>query len=440
MALERLQKLENRLQKNSEIACVYDDTIRKYIQKGYVRRVEPINEQPVVKWYLPHFPVVRMDRTTTKTRVVFDASAKCNGVSLNDLIYHGPKLQKELFDVLLRFRRYPVALVCDIAEMYLQILLSPTDRSCHRFLWKDLENANEICEYEFNRLVFGVNASPFLAQFVIQHHAQMLQPNYERTSETVLQSTYMEDSMDSVVNENEGISLYKQLSELWTKAGMRAHKWLSNSQAILEVIPPQDRASQLELHENWSLAVKTLGIIWNAKEDNFTFKSKQIESHFQPTKRNVLKKIATLFDPLGFLSPFTVTAKILMQEMWIIGVDWDDPLPSDIVKKVNSWFLELEQLSNVRIPRSLQQRYTVIKVTFVDASQKAYGAVIYERIEYEDQLLSVRLVAAKTKVAPIQSVSIPIKIGINGGLSGKQVDSISGTSVLNSYKGGGILE
>ena len=410
MALERLKKLETRLQKKSDIAGAYDDTIRKHIQKGYVRRVEPIDEQPVVKWYLPHFPIVRMDRTTTKTRVVFDASARYNGVSLNDFIYNGPKLQKELFDVLLCFRRYPIALVCDIAEMYLQILLSPTDRSCHRFLWKDLENANEICEYEFTRLVFGINVSPFLAQFVVQHHVQLFQPEYERAAETVLQSTYMDDSMDSVVTENEGVSLYEQLSELWRKAGMHAHKWLSNSQAVLEIIPPQDRASQLELHKNWSLAVKTLGVLWNAKEDVFTFNSKQIESHFQPTKRNVLKKIATLFDPLGFLSPFTVTAKILMQEMWIIGVDWDDPLPSDIVKKVNVWFLELEQLSNVRIPRSLQQRYTVIKVslhTFVDASQKAYGAVIYERIEYEDQLMSVRLVAAKTKVAPIQSVSIP---------------------------------
>ena len=216
---------------------------------------------------------------------------------------------------------------------------------------------------------------------MVQHHAQLFQPEYERAAETVLQSTYMDNSMDSVVTENEGVSLYEQLSELWRKAGMHAHKWLSNSQAVLEVIPPQDRASQLELHRDWSLAVKTLGILWNAKEDIFTFNSKQIESHFQPTKRNVLKKIATLFDPLGFLSPFTVTAKILMQEMWIIGVDWDDSLPSDIVKKVNVWFLELEQLSKVRIPRSLQQKYTVIKVslhTFVDASQKAYGAVIYE--------------------------------------------------------------
>jgi len=95
-----------------------------------------------------------------KPRVVFDASAKYNGVSLNDLIYRGPKLQQELFDVLLHFCRYPIALVCDIAEMYLQIFLCPSDRSCHRFLWRNLDK--EICEYEFNRLVFGVSISPFL--------------------------------------------------------------------------------------------------------------------------------------------------------------------------------------------------------------------------------------------------------------------------------------
>ena len=78
---------------------------------------------------------------------------------------------------------------------------------------------------------------------------------YGRAVETVLQSTYMDDSMDSVVNEKEGIILYKQLSELWEKAGMHAHKQLSNSQEVLDAIPPQDRASQLELDENSSLAV-----------------------------------------------------------------------------------------------------------------------------------------------------------------------------------------
>ena len=67
----------------------------------------------------------------------------------------------------------------------------------------------------------------------------------------------------------------------WSKLFLEQNKHL-----FIEIIPPQDRASQLELHENWSLAVKILGIIWNVK-DGFTFKSKQIESHFQPTKRNV---------------------------------------------------------------------------------------------------------------------------------------------------------
>ena len=107
----------------------------------------------------------------------------------------------------------------------------------------------------------------------------------------------MGNSMDSVVNKKEGIILHKQLSELGEKVGMHAHKWLLNFQEALDAIFPQDRASQLELVKNSSLAVKILGIIRRANEDVFTFKYRPIESHFKPTKRNVLKKVATLFDP-----------------------------------------------------------------------------------------------------------------------------------------------
>lgn len=410
MALQRLQNLEKRLVKIPEVATAYSEIIEKYLEKGYVRKIGLCEEQPTIKWYLPHFAVVRTDRVTTKTRVVFDASAKSGGISLNDIIYQGPKLQRELFDVLLRFRRYRVALVCDIAEMYLRIQLCPEDRSCHRFLWRDLDTGRRPIEYEFSRLVFGINASPFLAQFVSQHHARLFEQNYPRAAETILKSTYMDDSMDSVMSETEAIDLYKQLSELWNKAGMHAHKWLSNSEVVLQVIPSQDRACQLELTEDNSLAVKTLGVMWLAKEDVFTFKSKSIEKEFKPTKRNFLKKIATLFDPLGFLSPFIIRAKMFLQEMWIAGTEWDDLLPDELVKKIELWLSELDQLQNIRIPRSLQQRNEVVKInlhTFVDASQGAYGAAVYIRIEYEDQTVSVGLVAAKTKVAPLQSISIP---------------------------------
>ena len=131
------------------------------------------HEKSKSKWYLPHFPVIRLDKETTKTRIVFDASAKYDGVSLNDVIHQGPKLQRDLFDVLLRFRRFPVAVVCDIAEMYLRIGITPEDRTISRFLWRGINQNSHPDIYEFDRVVFGVNSSPFQAQFVLQYHAHV---------------------------------------------------------------------------------------------------------------------------------------------------------------------------------------------------------------------------------------------------------------------------
>ena len=213
LALRRLQNLEKRLEKIPEVAQAYKENIEKYLKKGYIRQVDSL-EKPKATWYLPHFAVVRMDRPSTKTRIVFDASAKYCGVSLNDAIHQGPKLQQELFKVLIRFRKYPVALVCDIAEMYLRIEHYPQDRIFHRFLWRGLDTYQKPIEYEFNRLVFGVNSSPFLAQLVSRHHARIYEKVYPKATETIilLQSTYMDDSMDSVLTDEQGVELYEQLS------------------------------------------------------------------------------------------------------------------------------------------------------------------------------------------------------------------------------------
>ena len=129
-------------------------------------------KQPPEVWYLPHFPVVRIDKTSTKVRIVFDCSAKMDGVSLNDVIYAGPKLQQELFDVLVCFRRGPVALACDIREMYLQVEIDKKDRAVFRILWRNCESNNKPDVYEFNRVVFGKNAAPTECQFVVQENAK----------------------------------------------------------------------------------------------------------------------------------------------------------------------------------------------------------------------------------------------------------------------------
>jgi len=128
--------------------------------------------------YLPHFPVLRPDKSTTKTRIVFDAFSKFNDVCLNDTVVQGPKLQNDLFAVLLRFCCDPVTLMCDIREIYLQIKLRPEDQPYHRFLWQNLQTDQEPDVFKFDRVVFGENLSPIQAQFVAQEHARQHQSEF----------------------------------------------------------------------------------------------------------------------------------------------------------------------------------------------------------------------------------------------------------------------
>ena len=436
MALRRLYNTEKRLLKNPEIAAAYSENITQYLEKGYIHKIDPTEEKPARRWYLPHFPVVRLDRATTKTRIVFDASAKFGGISLNDVIHQGPKLQRDLNDVLLRFRRHPVALICDIAEMYLRIEVAPKDRSCQRFLWRSLDQQRKPEEYEFNRVVFGINSSPFQAQFVSQTHAEKHKDELPLAAEAVSNSTYMDDSMDSLLDDSQGIELYKQLDELWSKAGMHARKWLSNSSQVLEKIPIKDRASEVDINKDPLPTVKTLGITWLPEDDVFTFKSNPPEENFQITKRNFLKKIATLFDPVGFLAPFTIRAKVMMQEMWVAGLEWDELCPRELIHKSREWFCELEELQTIKVPRCLRFGPEEVVLsqtlhTFVDASQDAYGAVVYLKVMYGSGSVSSRLVAAKTRVAPLAATSIP-RLELMAAILGLRLTE----SVSRVYSGG----
>lgn len=271
MALRRLENTEKRLRKSPDIAHAYNQCIEQYISKGYVTKITQ-QDRSTSKWYLPHFPILRPDKDTTKTRIVFDASAKHDGRSLNDEIHQGPKLQKDLFDVLLHLRRLPVPVVCDIAEMYLRIGIASKDKPYHRFLWRGIDQSRHPDIFEFDRVVFGVNSSPFQAQFVLQHHAKKLQDSFPMAAETVLKSTYMDDSMDSASSDEQAIELHRQLSLLLTKAGMHARKWLSNSPKVLREIPLQDRKAAVDLDRKNLPCTKTLGVWWLADNDVFTFK------------------------------------------------------------------------------------------------------------------------------------------------------------------------
>ena len=178
----------------------------------------------------------------------------------------------------------------------------------------------------------------------------------------------------------------------------------------------------MNLDEESLRSVKTLGVLWIAAEDVFTFES-QVNEEFELTKCNFLKKIAAHFDPLGFLSPFTIRAKVIMQELWIHGLDWDERLPKELSTKIMLWFAELVLLPTIKVLRCLQLKRQIRLVSlhvFADASEEAYGAVVYQKTEYQDGTSSVCLVASKSKVAPLQSMSIP-RLELMGAVLGNKL-------------------
>ena len=271
IAWNRLDNTERRLIKQPELDERYCEVIEQYIKKGYLEYADVKNDSNYC-WHLPHFPVVRPDKSTTKVRIVFDGAARYDGKSMNDVTQPDPKLQQDLVDVLLRFRRYPVALVYDIAEMYLRTGVHPQDRPYQRMLWRSLNQSEKPKILQFTCVVIGINSSSFHAQYVSQHHAKKNNNERPLTAETVLCSTYMDDSMNSVKTCDEAIKLYKELSELWGKAGIHARKWVSNKSEVLKGIPEEDRAMEVNLKCSEFHSIKTLGILWKASDDIFTFK------------------------------------------------------------------------------------------------------------------------------------------------------------------------
>ena len=185
----------------------------------------------------------------------------------------------------------------------------------------------------------------------------------------------------------------------------------------------------MNIRDSKDAVTTTLGLQWNSTEDILAVPATPPPLDYPITKRNVLK-IATVFDPLGLVSPFIVQAKIMLQELWNRGYDWDEEVQDEVANRIQLWFLQLSSLANVKIPCCLQNQQPVkLKevVTFVDASQQAYGASSYLQIEYEDGTVTSRLIDSKSKVAPLTPMTIP-RLELMGAIVGLRLtQSISRT-------------
>lgn len=417
MALRRLKTLERKMDKSPEFARQYRQQVDNLFVKGYATEYNGEEDTSTVQWFLPHFAVTNPNKPG-KVRLVFDAAAQMNGTSLNDRLLDGPDLLRSLPGILFRFRERPVAVTADIREMFLQVKIHPNDQPAQSFLWRT-DRDEPPKRYKMTSMIFGARSSPFLAHSVRDKNARDFAKTHPHAFKAITESHYMDDLVDSYDSMEEAAQTVKELQYVHAQAGFTLAGWTSNYERVLETVPEDLRAQAhtTELGGKPELLGKTLGLIWISSDDALGFNTSmnrvppdvKILSR-APTKREALCAVMSIYDPLGLVSHFTITAKIILQNLWRSKVGWDEGLPEQEAEDFQRWLQNLDNISKLRLPRCYDSKGEVVNKQlhiFSDASEAAYATTAYWRMEHYDGTVNVVLAAAKAKVAPIKTQSIP---------------------------------
>ncbi|XP_026325015.1 uncharacterized protein LOC113234002, partial [Hyposmocoma kahamanoa] len=410
IAHKRFLMLERRLLRTPNLKTEYSKVLEEYLSSGHAEVVKPSEVVKKGVVYLPHHAVVRQDKSTTKVRMVVDASCTdSNGISLNSELMAGPTLQPELRHLIMRWRCYPIALVADIVKMYRQIKVADEDVNFQRIFWR--ENPDVALQHlRFLRVTFGTSSAPFLAVRCLQQLVNDEGSEFPLAVSRVLNEFYMDDLMTGCHSIAEGLEIYEQITALLNRGGFPLQKWSSNSKDLLKVIKKEADDVNQNLELKTDDVIKILGLKWNREADEFRFTVDLPPLQAPVTKRKMISDIARLYDPLGWIAPAITTAKVFIQQVWLSSVDWDSELPDSILKNWTNFRNNLKALTEFRVPRWIHSKKDdkVFELHgFSDASNVAYAAVVYGRIIDEQGRVHVHLITSKTRVAPIKQVSIP---------------------------------
>ncbi|XP_030762941.1 uncharacterized protein LOC115887615 [Sitophilus oryzae] len=259
--------------------------------------------------------------------------------------------------------------------------------------------------YELDTVTYGTSAAPYLAIRCLYQLGGNRKTN--PTIANVIQNHfYVDDLLSGADTIEEAINIVTEISKVLNTAGFRLRKWISNNNTILQSLKERNEADTLDLGVNE--LTKTLGVTWNGKEDCFLYKiGNSFNKHI--TKRTVLSEIAQIFDPMGLLSPCIIVAKIILRDIWIEKLDWDESLSQPLHTRWLNFRNELSNLNNIKIPRQITCKHAInIEIHgFSDASSYAYGACVYLRSQNEEGKIQTRLICAKSKIAPLKVQTIP---------------------------------
>ena len=412
VAEHRLGLLKKRLLKDPQLHRKYSLFMDDLFDKGHAQKVPEGQREDSPSWYLPHHPVIHPQKPD-KVRVVFDCAAKFQNVSLNQQILQGPDLTNSLIGVLTRFREQPIAIMADIEKMFYQVRVPIEDSRYLRFLWWPSGEMDKEPE-EFQMLVhlFGGVSSPSCANYALQKTAEDNAEHFDKdTIQTVRRNFYVDDCLKSVEDNQQASRLVDQLRQLLAKGGFRLTKWVSNAYDVIQSVPVSERASSVKELDLENLPVeRALGILWDVQSDTFRFKIAVKDR--PPTRRGILSVISSIYDPLGFVAPLILPAKAILRDLCRKGLDWDDRIPLEDLKRWQDWLQELPKLEQFAVERCLRPKNFGRIVSsqlhnFSDASGEGYGAVTYLRVVNEAGNVHCAFLMGKSRQTPQKSVTIP---------------------------------
>ncbi|GFS89959.1 integrase catalytic domain-containing protein [Trichonephila clavipes] len=387
--------------------------MNEYESLGHMSLVNSRSHTSKDQNFCPHRAVIKPSSTTTKLRVVFDASLSLSlsckttkGTSLNSLLGVGPKLQRDIFEILLNFRIPRIVFTADIEKMYRQILVADEDQKYQQILWRNNSNEN-IGTYKLKTVTYGLASASFLATRCIKQIVLDDKDN-PNLSRVLKEDIYMDDLLSGADTSNNAISICKDIAHVLSTRGFHLRKWNSNSTEFLaQFSEHSSHDTRVEFSKDSNESSKVLDLFWNSSNDTFGFQP-SLELTPPLTKRRIFSESSKIFDSLGLLSPCTVFMKIFYQKLWLTKTDWDSPIPQQLTEDWLKFQKAFNAINYLTVPRwvILTADNTVELHGFADASSLAYAAAIYCRQKHNGKT-KVQLLASKTKVAPVKQVSIP---------------------------------
>lgn len=403
-ALRRLHQVESRFRRDNGYKRKYVEFMNDYADRGHMVAVSGKIDETQLHYFVPHHAI-----DNGKFRVVFDGSSiASSGQAFNDIQLLGERLQDDLMDILLRFRLHRVGLVADIKQMYRQICVPQAQQNLQLILWRFNEEA-PIRTYALTTVTYGMRYAPHTAVRTLQQCAKDGQVDYPLGAAVALKDFYMDDLITGADDGDGAITLYEQVKQLLAAGGFQLCKWATNEWSVMEEIDGSGTESSQDIPLDMQELKSVLGAYWLPARDQLRYNIDLSSLTAGETKRMLTSDVAKLFDPTGLVAPVTVRGKIMLRELCLKKLKWDDKLDEEMLAKWKKYVNALPHLRNVAIPRWIgtSQRASMELHVFSDASMAAYASTVYARVTMPTGLINCNLVVCKTKVAPMKTVTIP---------------------------------